>query len=186
MPASSLDDFKDVLAEVGTLSKASFAGITALPLVALAVDLSPPWPKGAAVATCLIELVVLMLAFHFARRASTKLVGRLLILSSICLMAACILYFALVSLFVYEAPNGDRFVKGYQCTSVAMKVYGDDCPLLAKRTIAEANYDADRIWTQVSLLAVRLSLLLSWSLAFVFLSCLTGCFVVYHIRRPSR
>jgi len=184
--STSLDEFKKVLSEVGATSKAALAGITALPLVSLAMDLTPPWPRGVAIATCLVELVVLMLTFHHVRHAKLKIINRTLTASFAGLIIASLIYFVLMSLVVFEGPNGDKFVKGFVCTNDALKIYGDACPFLPKSLIKEANFDADRLWTQLSLMGVRLALLVLWSAAFMFLSSLTGCFVVYHISQKSR
>ena len=183
---SSLDEFKEALREVSGVTKTALAGISALPIISLAVDLSPPWPRGTPVVTCLVELVVLMLSFHYARLAKEAVVSKTLLLASSGLALSSLVYFSLLSLFVYDAPNGDRFVKGYECTVEAELIFSQACPLLPKNLIREANYDSDRLWTQLSILGARLALLVSWSAMFMCISALTGCFVVYHMKLRKR
>lgn len=163
--ATSLDQFKALLREVAGISKYALAGVTALPLVTLAVDLSPPWPRGVSVATSLLELIVLVLAYHYAKGARRVTINRALAVGSALLVVASLAYFTLLSLFSYEGPSGERFVKGYECTAAAKLLYESTCPLLPKNEIASANYAADRLWTSGSIVVVRVSLLITWSAA---------------------
>ncbi len=183
---TSLDEFKEVLGEINGVTKTALAGISALPIITMAIDLSPPWPRGMPVVTCLIELIVLMLSFHYARRFKKSTISRVLISTSLGMVFASLIYFSLLSLFVFDTPNGTRFVKGHECTVEAKMIFGQSCPLLPKTMIKEANYDAEILWTQLSIMEVRLAILFSWLVIFICLSGFTGCFVVHHIRRHSR
>ena len=185
--ARGIDDFKRLLAEFRGLSTWAVGSAVTVPFAAALVDLSPPWPKGAVLATAIVELIVLALVFQFLRRSRKGLINGTLAASVLGLAVVSPIYLLQLSLYSYEVPTTrERFVKGDECTPAAKKVFADRCPDLGLDELKTAEYTAERLWTRRSVATVRVRLVLLWAAAFAALSAALGSFLVYQLRAPRR
>lgn len=186
MEESGLDGFKRLLREFRGLSVWAAGGATAVPFAAAAVALSPPWPAGIVVATAILELVALVFVYQFMKGAPRRSINRVLWVSAFCLLMTSAGYLTGLSLYSYQTPTTkERFVKGFECTPEAHLVFKDKCPELGADALRTAEYESERLWTERSVTIVRMSLVLGWSLAFIFLSVLLGSFLVYQMAEAS-
>jgi hypothetical protein len=185
--ARGIDDFKRLLAEFRGLSTWAVGSAVAVPFAAALVDLSPPWPKGAVLATAIVELLALALVFQFLRRSRKGLINGTLAASVLVLAVVSPIYLLQLSLYSYEVPTTrERFVKGDECTPAAHKVFADRCPDLGLDELKTAEYAAERLWTRRSVASVRVRLVLLWAAAFAALATALGSFLVYQLRAPRR
>src|SRR3954464_10127898 len=101
-----LDPFRGVLRDVGELWTWG-AGAATVPLVANLVSLAPPWPRAIVYLTAVIELITLIVAFHFFKTSPRRVVNRVLASSVAVLLVTSVVYLALLSEFTYSVP-GDK------------------------------------------------------------------------------
>lgn len=66
MPKSSLDSFIQSIKDVKKLITIAVSGLICSQVIALLAGIQPPWPKGILILTSMIELLVLMMAWHFS------------------------------------------------------------------------------------------------------------------------
>lgn len=189
--ATVLDDFKLMLKEFRGLSLWAFGGALTVPFAADLGDLSPPWPPGIVPVTAVVELIALVLVFHFCREAKSRTVSLVLALSAALFAISGIVYLSGVSYFTYEVPTTKaRFVKGYECTPDAQLVFKNRCPDLGIDELKTAEYESERLWTRKSIAITRTSLATLWSVVFVALSVVLGSFLQYAMsikkKQPSR
>ena len=178
---SGLTDFRTYFGSFVSLIAAGVA-TTALVLVTTLVDLAPPWPPAIVQVTAVGQIIGLILIYQFLNTAPKKTINRRIVLSLTSLVVLAITYLSLHSLTVYEMPNGEFGLRGFACTSDALALYGRDCPILNSMQIADAEFDADRLWTPAGLTMARISLVLAWIGMFLSIVFLVGLFVVYQRR----
>lgn len=174
--------FKELLREFRGLSVWAVGGSVAVPFAAALASLSPPWPPAIVLITAIAELVALIYIYQFLKKARRKSIDRILAVSGLLLVICGGVYLAAVSLYTYQVPNsGERYVKGYQCTTDAAAVFKDKCPNLGLDELKTAEYDADRLWTARSITIARLGIVALWLASFIALSILVGSFLVYQM-----
>ncbi|WP_446007737.1 hypothetical protein [Candidatus Electrothrix sp.] len=186
MAATGLDDFKFILKEFRWLSIWSVGGAT-VPFAAALAELSPPWPSGIVLVTAIIELITIAVSFQLFKGAKRVVVNTVLLISLISFAGAGITYLWNLSRYTYQVPTtNERFTKGNICTPDARNVFGSRCPELGLDELRQAEYEAERLWTQKSLATIRVRLVFLWSATFLFLSLLLGTFLVYQTAQKGR
>lgn len=89
-------------------------------------------------------------------------------------MLSFVVYLFLYSFFVFDAPNGERDVKGFVLLSpMATQVAKGDTP---EYLLSGAEWDPFVIWEGWTIYTTRAALLLSWILFFVGIA---GCMAVF-------
>jgi hypothetical protein len=182
MPDSGRDDavggFVRFLKRFLVLIAAGTAS-TALILITWLVGVAPPWPEAVVQVTALGQLVILVLAYQRSAQFSRRAVGRALSVTATALFLFTILYFIFFSLLVFSyGPDGKEVsaIKGFFCNDAAAELYGSQCPFLDREAMADADYQADRLWTSVGITLARAVLLTSWILMFGSLVSFLGTF----------
>lgn len=175
---SGLSDFRAYFRSFIGLITAGVA-TTALVLVTALAELAPPWPPAVVQVTAVGQIIVLVLIYQFMKTAPRKTINRRLLWSLVLLVILAIAYLSLHSLTVYEMPNGEFGLKGFACSSDALALYGSDCPFLNRTHIADAEFNADRLWTPLGLMISRLVLIIAWVGMFSSIVFLVGLFVVF-------
>lgn len=149
-----------------------------LPFAGLWAQVSPPWPRGVAPVTVAIEIAAIAFSYQLLRAAPHRTLHRVWLAASLALGIILAVYLGLVSYFTYETPATKQFwAKGFVCTAEAMLVYKDKCPDLGIDELKDAEYEAERLWTALSVTTIRVSLVMSWLLGFTALGLLVGSFV---------
>ena len=155
-------------------------GAAAAPIVAGFSSLTPPWPPDVVPMTALLQVVTIVLLYHYFPNPTAAVANRILSISAAFLCGASILYLVLLSQFTFTEPVSKlTFVKGLVCTRDALAVYPKLCPWLGDDQLIEAEWEASRLWTLWSITFIRVVLLASWLLSFGSLSCLLGSFFVF-------
>lgn len=181
-PRVGLRGFNRVLKEYRSLSTWA-VGSAAAPFAASLASLQPPWPKGVVVLTGLLQIVALILVYHFVGRLARKHVDKLIAGSAVVLLCFSVLYLACALRFTYEAgPKHELSAKGYVCTQLAMTMYPDDCPDFSNQALSKVEYEATALWTKESVRNVQLMLFMIWATIFAALSTLIGSFIVFQAR----
>ena len=178
---SGLSDFRNYFQSFIGLITAGVA-TTALVLVTALAELAPPWPPAVVQVTAVGQIIALILIYQFMKKAPKKTINRRLLWSLGILVVLAITYLSLHSITVYEMPNGEFGLKGFACSGDAQALYGGDCPFLNRTQIADAEFEADRLWTPVGLLMTRVALIIAWIGMFSSIVVLVGLFVVYQRR----
>lgn len=158
------------------------------PFVSWMVGISPPWPPGVEPITAAIELVAVILVFHAlyekGRRARAT---RILAWSAGGFLILLVTYLLMHSLFVYSAPDGERFVRGFACLPYVAETWPGMCPLdLPQHVIQGAAWEASLLWTASSIALARGVLAIVWLAMFLGLAALIGSFIVYQTGRRAR
>jgi hypothetical protein len=137
--------------------------IAALPIVAAVVGLSPPWPPAIAGVSALLILVASAVVWEWVKdaRRGTR---RVWVLAALFLtLTGLVGYLLLYSLFIEPIPGTDeRVIRGYTCTPEALLVHKAACPDLPREALADAEWEAVKLWTRQSVTVVRLGLAVSW------------------------
>ncbi len=183
----SLSDFKALLHDFRGISLWAVGGGLAVPFAASLAELAPPWPPGIVGVTAVVELLTLVFVYQFLRFVGRRRINRALLSSAALLIALGASYFVLFSLLTYTTqPKKVLLVKGFVCTPEAAAVYKNKCPLLGFDEVKEAEYEPERLWTEGSLAASRLTLSAAWLGSFLALSAVLGTFLVYQRRIGNR
>ena len=77
-------------------------------------------------------------------------------------------------------------MRGFTCTPIALRVYGDKCPWLSGLELNNIGNKAEVLWTDVSLNVAHIVLYVFWILGFVALATLIGNFAAYQQRPVQR
>jgi hypothetical protein len=134
----------------------------AMPAV-LSVTFAPPWPTHPAIVTCVFVGFVLIAAYYLPHGSPRKLMNWMLMFAiAVAVLATCV-YLLLFSQLTYVAPTtGERFAKGFVCTSDAKILYADKCPYLGLDELRGAEYSSERLWTNQSVTEVKVGLFVIW------------------------
>lgn len=181
---SGLKDFRNFFASFLSIVGAGVAA-TALVLVTALVGLAPPWPPAIVQITAIAQLLVLVFVFQNLKSAARRTVNSRMKLSLVLMVVFSISYLGLHSLLYFDRPDGTGALRGMACSPDALSIYGSSCPFLERMQIADAEFEADRLWTPLGLLASRLSILVLWVGAFSALVNIFAAFVVFQ-RRQTR
>jgi hypothetical protein len=180
-----IDQFYLVLRDYKKLF-ASAVAIGAMPFVAAISSLSPPWPEQIAPITAIAQLCVLILVFQLLQSSTKRTINKVMVFSFAALFAVSLGYLTLLLSFTTQLPEDKtRTARGFSCTYVAQSQYGDKCPFLGRDEMNEANYISTRLWTEGSITMVHVSLIASWTGAFMALACFVGSFVVFQQRESK-
>jgi len=188
MPAArtGLEEFKDVLKEFRGLSLWAVGAGAAAPFITAFLDVVPPWPKGVASITAIIELITLICAFQFFGSAGRRRLNRLMLASLIVGMITGLAYLVLFVRFTFEIPTTKTVAAGgFSCTPEALQVYRGICPPPSKEVLVSAQYEAAQIWQSWSINAIEISLLSVWIVCFCALSLLVGLFVIFQRKQSA-
>jgi hypothetical protein len=105
---TGLDEFKEVLKGFRGLSLwAVGAGVSA-PFITAFLDVTPPWPRGIASITAIVELLTLICAFQFLGSAGRRRLNRVMIASLLAAVVTGIAYLTLFVPFHLRNPNNER------------------------------------------------------------------------------
>ena len=188
---SGLDQFKIVLKEFRSTMLFAVGGSALLPIMAAFAGLDPPWPKSVAVLTSLAILVAIIFAFQFLRQRPKRVVDRTMLRGLGLAIVAALIYFTILSLFVFEIPTtGERDYAGCGWTTNAATVASDfladpadGCPGNYRKLLESAEYENAVIWTASSIAIIRMAALASWIALFVGISLITAAFITFQAER---
>jgi hypothetical protein len=139
------------------------AGLAALPLFVAFAKLQPPWPPAIEYVSSVFILMAALVMWEWGRNAK-RAVRRRFILAGMALTVIGIgAYLPLYSMFVQVEPStGERIVRGMVCTPEALLIYPRQCPQLPSDALPSVEWDATQLWTQASILQVRMMLVAAW------------------------
>jgi hypothetical protein len=179
---SGYEQFVDIFDKYRSLSvSAGAAGVA--PFVAYLVGIAPPWPPGVVAITTLVELLTLMLVFHFLKRSARRLVDRVLAICAGSLVILGVVYLIAFSFLTYKVPGGSaRGVIGFICRKDIPRDTAASCPYVDIDKIKDAGYNARLIWSDWTVDLTTSSITLLWLGCFVVLATVIGTFVVYQSR----
>jgi hypothetical protein len=149
------------------------AGALALPPVAAAGSLTPPWPPAVVVLTVVSQVTSFALASQRLAVVTRGTASRVAVGLAIGLGVLACMYLLSVSRYTYQTPTTkERWAAGFVCTADARAVFGDKCPNLGIDELRSAEYEAERLWTRESITIVRVGLVVLWLVAFILLSAM--------------
>jgi hypothetical protein len=181
------DDFLDVLKKFRSLSVTTLAAGATVPFIAYFADIAPPWPPGATLITGLVELITLILVFQFFHLAPRRTINKVLTFSAPALLVAGALYLLVFSFATYDVPGSEyRGIRGFICKVDIPKKTSEECPLVGRERLKDAEYRADLIWKEWTIHVATVILALIWLTCFLLLSTVIGTFLVYQTKARSR
>jgi hypothetical protein len=189
---TGIDEFFGVLKDVRRVAVFSAGGLIVLPVAASMGGYSPPWPDGIVMITTLMELVILIVTFQVYFNSPKSAITKVVIAAAISLLLFSLIYLLTYSVFVYAIPNNrTRIVLGCGLSRDALsllndrgKIAGlDDCPGEFYSLLKSAQYEADRVYSKLSVSLIRAALDISWLGCFGSLACVCGAFITFQRRR---
>jgi hypothetical protein len=147
MPAArtGLDEFKDVLKDFRGLSLWAVGAGVAAPFITAFLDVIPPWPKGIASVTAIVELITLICAFQFFGSARRQRLNRLMAWALVVGIITGLTYLVLFLRFTFEIPTTKVVTaSGFSCTPEALQVYRGVCPSRVRRYWPRSNMKLPR------------------------------------------
>lgn len=191
---TGLDDFFDLTGQVRKVALIAAGGLILLPLLAGFGGFQPPWPKGVAIITSLLEMVVLIVVFQLLSHAPRALASKVIVWSALLVALLSVAYLVLSAIFVYQIPHNDtRVVLGCglgENTKIILDHLGrrptDVCPGEFSSLLEGKQYNTDQIWTKLSVNLIGAALVLTWLGAFGALAALMGVFVSFQRRQRGQ
>jgi hypothetical protein len=169
---------------------ATGAAFAALPLFASLADLQPPWPPAIGYVSAAFVLIGSLAAWEWTRAAKVRNRRLWIIIATGVTLLGLVSYLTLYSMFIEIIPaSGIRVIRGYECTSDALLLYGDQCPDLPRQALQDASWETVDLWTRSSVTKVRLGLAFSWLIFTAGLVLAVGSIVAGRkagSRRPAR
>jgi len=139
------------------------AGVAALPLIVAFAKLQPPWPPAIEYVSSVFVLMAALVMWEWGRKAKRAIRRRFILAGMVLTVIGIGAYLPLYSMYVQAEPStGERVIKGAVCTPDALLIFPRQCPQLPSEALPAAEWDATRLWTQDSILEVRMMLVAAW------------------------
>lgn len=181
------DEFLHVVKHFKSLSLVAVGAGGVVPFLAYVADFAPAWPKGIMLATVLVEIVFIILAFQILRVKSRRYVDKALVSCAVALTFFSLSYMIMLSQFTYMTPKtGERWNKGFVCTEIVQRTHPGQCPMLTQRIIADSEYEASLLWESWSITIVNVTIAALWFACFASLSTVVGGFISFQMRLRAR
>lgn len=162
-------------------------GTGLVPFILSFTSIEPPWPSKVAPITAIVQLIALIGVYKALRKATARIINRVLLASASGLFLSALIYGALFLNFTYKLDeNGPREAKGFVCTTIAKRVYPDKCPFLGPEELKLAENIPTNLWPETSINLVYQTLLVLWLIAFMMLSVFVGSFLIAQPRRGNQ
>jgi hypothetical protein len=180
------DEFLAVVRNFKNLSAlAVFAG-GVVPFACYLAKIEPPQPPGVMLATVIVQLVALILAYQLTLKVRRRSANMIILALTFIWIAGSVLYISVFLSFTYTTPmTGEGWVKGFTCLPDINKMYPGQCPFLSTGILMDAQWDAFKLWTEWSISILATALALIWFGTFMALSGLIGSFLVFQMQQPA-
>jgi hypothetical protein len=186
MAKTGLQEFKEVISDYKSAISWVVKGAVAAPLADFVLHLGAPWPLGVPVITSVVELIILILTFHFWRAKSQKFLTRCMLAVLVILTVSFGTYLYLFDSYTFVNPaTSKRYAKGFVPRSEIERLIPQQFNSL-DAALAGAEYKEEDIWTSNSLTAARLALLGTWLTLFGSLAAFLSTFVLAQRKRKVR
>ena len=182
-PKTGLDEFREVITDYKSLTSWTVSGAIVTPLTDFILKLGPPWPTGVPAITSVAEFLSLTFIFHSWFTLSQAKLSRRLIIALIVLCLSFIVYLVLFSSYTFRhTKTRDLDVKGFELTEGVKKVMKEFPDYTEDDALKGNQYDPEGVWTNRSITAMRIAILVTWLILFVSLSIFLGTFVMVQRR----
>jgi hypothetical protein len=186
MAQSGLNEFREVITDVRSLTSWAVNAAVAAPLVDFVLHIGAPWPPGVPIITSLIELISLICVFHFWFRKSQRKLTRRMVIALAVFLLSLFSYLYLFDSYSFVNPaTSKRYAKGFIVRTEIQALIPNQIKD-PEEALGGLEYKEEEVWTHGSITAVRLTLLASWLLMFSGLSVFIGTFVMAQRRRVVR
>ena len=184
MATSGLSEFKEVLTDFRQLASLALKGAVTAPLIDIWLRIGPAPTRLVAVLSSLVEFLAVVWVFQFWRDARER---RLSVRMKVALgffFVGMVLSLVLLWTFTISAGQGrDRVVEGFTIRPEIKPLINTSYS--AEQALRESEYDAERVWTKRSIVAVQTSMIVIWMTSFAFLAVYLTIFIVLQRRRNS-
>ncbi len=186
MPPNGLEEFREVLSDVKSITTWAIGGTVVAPLADLVLHVGAPWPNGVPVVTSLVELASMICVFHFWRSKNQKQLKTRLVITLLVLFVSLFGYLFLIDSYTFVNPaTSRRFAKGF-CVLPEIETMIPTQIANPEAALAGNEYREEEVWTAGSITGVRIVLLMTWLLVFSSLAAFIGTFVIAQRRRRPR
>jgi len=180
------EEFLAVARNFKNLSAVAVCAGGVVPFACYLAKLEPPQPPGVMLATVIVQLVALILAYQLTLRVRRRSVNIIIVTLTFVWIVGSVLYLLVFLSFTYTTPmTGERWVKGFACLPDIDDMYPGQCPFLSTGILMDAQWDAFKLWTEWSISILTTTLALIWFGAFMALSGLIGSFLVFQMQQPA-
>jgi hypothetical protein len=191
---SGLTDFKEMLSDFRSVTTYAVGGAGTVPIVAAMIGIAPPWPPGIGPLTSILVVICLVILYQSLHDVTARRVTVYIAVSAVIALLSVTIYLGLRDIFTFKLPTtGEQIVIGCGYTRDALQVarqlqleIGEGCPGQFQYLLSTASFDNYRIWTASSLLAVKITLFMSWLLFFFGMTASIGVFIVDQRSRRGR
>lgn len=183
MPRTGLDEFREVVTDFRSFLSWTLNVAIVAPIADFVIKLGPTWPSGLPIITTLVEVIVLMLLFHFFARKAQRRISRVMYGVLCALVFAFPAYLVIRETYTFEsAVTKNRDAKGFVlrpevATLIPASVTDADDALV------KAEYEPKSVWTPGSITAVKMTLLGLWLVTFASLVASLASFVLLQRKR---
>jgi hypothetical protein len=192
--SSGLGEFKALLRDFRSITGYAVGGAGTLPIVAAISGIAPPWPPSIGPITSIFIVISLVIIHQRSSGSSFRRATAYITLSAMVAVIAMIVFLGMRDIFTFQLPTTQKQIIigcGYtrEAVQVADRLHidvGSGCPGEFHYLLSTASFDNYRIWTQSSLLAIKLGLFTLWLLFFLCLTVSMGVFIVNQKARRGR
>lgn len=183
MASTGLEEFKQVLTDFHELGSLAVKGTVAAPLLDVLLKFGPPPTAAIAVLTSVMQFLAVMWTFHFWHGTARTKLNRRMKLCAALFVVGLLLSGVLIKQFTASPGLGrDSVVLGYALRSDVQPLIGPNhTPVDALR---EAQYDASQVWTNPSITAIQVLLVIAWTGTFVAVAMFISTFLM--LQRAGR
>ena len=184
MPNAALKEFKEVLLDFRQLASLALKGAVAAPLVDLWLRVGPLPTKPVAVLSSLVEFLAVIWAFQFWRDIKDRKL-RARMMAALAFFSVGILL-SLVLLWTYTIVPGqgrERVVEGFSIRPDVKPLINES--YTPEQALRESQYDAGKVWTKESIVAVQAAITLIWMMTFASLAIYLTIFIILQRRRSD-
>jgi len=191
---SGLTDFKGMLSDFRSVTAYAVGGAGTVPIVGAMIGIAPPWPPSIGPLTSILLVICLIIIYQSFHDLTTRHTTAYVTISAIAALLSAIIYLSLRDTFTFQLPTThEQIVIGCGYTQDALQVarqlqieIGEGCPGQFQYLLSTASFDNYRIWTNSSLLAVKVALFVAWLLFFFSMTLSIGVFIVDQRSRHSQ
>ncbi len=180
-------DAQAMLKRYGTLIACILGSAVVLPTAVSQVGFAPPpWPKAAVLIAGIVQVVFALLALQTTEARFRRTAKRKMTISALILLCSIFAYSLAFSQLVFlGGPEKELLVKGFSCTTDALRLYAKFCPFL-NEPILSTGESVEQFWTPTSISTARVVLLSTWTAMFAALAFTLTVFISFQSMNKAR
>jgi hypothetical protein len=182
MDRPALKEFKEVLSDFHQLAALALKGAVAAPLTDLWLRLGPLPTKPVAVLSSFVEFLVVIWVFQFLRSSKPQRLKLGMNVSILVFMAGICASLIMLSMFtVSPGKDRERVLEGFILREDVKPVITNS--FTPEDALRASQYDAEKVWTKQSIVAIQACIILCWVAAFSATAWYLTTFIILQRRQ---